>query len=79
MKINDYFVDDYVSIKNRHMSVEQKEFDFYNETDYALPMGFAYDDYYLEEDVKGNKKVDNLMVDIKIYRMSRILDSLNRD
>ena len=31
MKINDYFVDDYVSIKNRHMSVEQKEFDFYNE------------------------------------------------
>ena len=31
MKINDIFVDDYVSIKNRHMSVEQKEFDFYNE------------------------------------------------
>lgn len=56
MKINDYFVDDYVSIKNRHMSVEQKEFDFYNEN-------------VNEEnkiDFKGiEKKVDNLIMEYK--------------
>ncbi|MBD5130121.1 MAG: YfhO family protein [Ruminococcaceae bacterium] len=31
-------------------------------TDYALPMGFAYDSYFLRSEAKGNKKVDNLMV-----------------
>ncbi len=31
-------------------------------TDYALPMGFAYDGYYLKSDVKDNKKVDNILV-----------------
>ncbi|MCM1166076.1 MAG: YfhO family protein [Lachnospiraceae bacterium] len=31
-------------------------------TDYALPMGFAYDSYFLEEEARGNRKVDNLMV-----------------
>lgn len=31
-------------------------------TDYALPMGFAYDEYYLEKDVKGNVKADDLVV-----------------
>lgn len=40
---------------------KQGIYDIYK-TDYALPMGFAYDGYYLEKDVKGNKKVDNLMV-----------------
>lgn len=39
----------------------QSGYDVYK-TDYALPMGFAYDSYYLEDEVKGNKKVDNLMV-----------------
>lgn len=31
-------------------------------TDYALPMGFAYDSYFLRSEAEGNKKVDNLMV-----------------
>ncbi len=39
----------------------QGKYDVYK-TDYALPMGFAYDSYYTESEVKGNKKVDNLMV-----------------
>lgn len=39
----------------------QGMYDIYR-SDYALPMGFAYDGYYLEKDVKDNKKVDNLMV-----------------
>ncbi|MDE6728753.1 MAG: YfhO family protein, partial [Oscillospiraceae bacterium] len=42
-------------------------YDIYK-TDYALPMGFAYDDYYLEKDVKDNKKVDNLMVRAAILK-----------
>lgn len=40
---------------------KQGIYDIYK-TDYALPMGFAYDGYYLDKDVEGNKKVDNLMV-----------------
>ena len=55
-------------------------YDIY-ETDYALPMGFAYDDYYLEEDVKGNKKVDNLMVRaavLKKEQVSKYSDILNK-
>ncbi len=36
-------------------------YDIYK-SDYALPMGFAYDSYFLEEEAKGNKKVDNLMI-----------------
>ena len=36
-------------------------YDIYK-TDYALPMGFAYDGYYLEKDVKDNIKADNLFV-----------------
>ena len=44
-----------------NMIDEQGDYYIYK-TDYALPMGFAYDGYYLEEDVKGNVKVDNLMV-----------------
>lgn len=39
----------------------QGEYDVYK-SDYALPMGFAYDSYFLVEEAKGNKKVDNLMV-----------------
>lgn len=39
----------------------QSGYDVYK-TDYALPMGFAYNSYYLEDEVEGNKKVDNLMV-----------------
>lgn len=39
----------------------QGEYDIYK-TDYALPMGFAYDEYFLTDDVKDNKKVDNLLV-----------------
>lgn len=39
----------------------QGEYDIYK-TDYALPMGFAYDEYFLVDDVKDNKKVDNIMV-----------------
>lgn len=39
----------------------QGDYDIYM-TDYALPMGFAYDSYYLESEAEGNKKVDNLMV-----------------
>ncbi|MDE6733822.1 MAG: YfhO family protein [Oscillospiraceae bacterium] len=39
----------------------QGYYDIYK-TDYALPMGFAYDEYYLTEDVKDNRRVDNLMV-----------------
>ena len=40
---------------------KQGYYDIYK-TDYALPMGFSYDGYYLEKDVKDNVKVDNLMV-----------------
>lgn len=36
-------------------------YDIYK-SDYALPMGFAYDSYFLEEEAKGNKKADNLMI-----------------
>lgn len=36
-------------------------YDIYK-SDFALPMGFAYDSYFLEEEAKGNKKVDNLMI-----------------
>ena len=36
-------------------------YDIYK-SDYVLPMGFAYDSYFLEEEAKGNKKVDNLMI-----------------
>jgi len=36
-------------------------YDIYK-SDYVLPMGFAYDSYFLEVEAKGNKKVDNLMV-----------------
>lgn len=39
----------------------QGDYDLYK-TNYALPMGFAYSGYYLEEDVKDNVKVDNIMV-----------------
>ena len=39
----------------------QGNYDIYK-TDYALPMGFAYDGYYLEKDVKGNVRVDIIMV-----------------
>lgn len=39
----------------------QGEYDIYK-TDYALPMGFSYDTYLKESDVKGNTKVDNLLV-----------------
>ncbi|MBD5111241.1 MAG: YfhO family protein [Ruminococcaceae bacterium] len=39
----------------------QGNYDIYK-TEYALPMGFAYDDYLLQEDVKDNRKVDNLIV-----------------
>lgn len=39
----------------------QGNYDIYK-TEYALPMGFAYDDYFLDKDVKGNRKVDNLLV-----------------
>lgn len=39
----------------------QGKFDIYV-TDYALPMGFAYDGYYLYRDVNEKEKVDNLMV-----------------
>lgn len=52
-------------------------------TDYALPMGFAYDGYYLESDVKENKKVDNLMVraailtDEQSKKYSDILEALD--
>lgn len=52
-------------------------------TDYALPMGFAYDGYYLERDVKGNRKVDNLMVRAAILneeqaeKYSDILEALD--
>ncbi len=47
---------DYVDTQGVH-----KDYDVYK-TDYALPMGFAYDSYYTEDEVDGNKKVDNLMV-----------------
>lgn len=40
---------------------KQGIYDIYK-TDYALPMGFAYDAYYLEKDARDNIKVDNLMV-----------------
>lgn len=39
----------------------QGMYDIYK-TDYALPMGFAYDDFYYVDAVKDNRKVDNLMV-----------------
>lgn len=39
----------------------QGDYDIYK-TDYALPMGFAYDSYFYVSDAKGNKKVDNLFV-----------------
>lgn len=39
----------------------QGDYDVYV-TEYALPMGFAYDGYYLVSEVEKNKKVDNLMV-----------------
>ncbi len=39
----------------------QGEFDIYK-TDYALPIGFAYDTYFPMERVKGVNKADNLMV-----------------
>lgn len=38
----------------------QGMYDIYK-TDYALPMGFAYDDFYYVDAVKDNRKVDNLM------------------
>lgn len=50
---NKYEIYDYIDT--------QGEYDIYM-TDYALPMGFAYDSYYAESEAKGNKKVDNLMV-----------------
>lgn len=62
----------------------QGMYDIYK-TEYALPMGFAYDNYYLEEDVKDNKKVDNLMVRAAILKKdqaekySDILKKLNAD
>ncbi len=40
---------------------KQGIYDIYK-TDYALPMGFAYDGFYLDTAVEDNKKVDNLMV-----------------
>ncbi len=58
-------------MSNRVSALDKLEiYDYYDtqgfydiyKTDYALPMGFAYDDYYLTEDVMGNRRVDNLMV-----------------
>ena len=40
---------------------KQGIYDIYT-TDYALPMGFAYDNYCLQKDVEDNKKVDNIMI-----------------
>ncbi len=39
----------------------QGEYEIYK-TDYALPMGFSYDTYLAVDDVKSNKRVDNLLV-----------------
>lgn len=61
---------------------KQGIYDIYK-SDYALPMGFAYDGYYLEQDVKDNKKVDNLMVraavltDEQAEKYSDILEPLD--
>ncbi len=49
----------------------QGNFDIYK-TDYALPMGFAYDTYYVESEAKGNKKVDNLMVRAAILKEEQV-------
>ncbi len=49
----------------------QGKFDIYK-TDYALPMGFAYDSYYVESEAKGNKKVDNLMVRAAILKEEQV-------
>jgi len=49
----------------------QDNFDIYK-TDYALPMGFAYDTYYAEGEAKGNKKVDNLMVRAAILKEEQV-------
>lgn len=58
----------------------QGDYDIYK-TDYALPMGFAYDNYYLTSDVKDNKKVDNLMVRAAILnteQAEKYADILNK-
>ena len=58
---------------------KQGIYDIYK-TDYALPMGFAYDDYYLTKDVKDNVKVDNLMVRAAVLteeQASKYSDILN--
>ena len=39
----------------------QGDYDIYK-TDYALPMGFAYDGYYLDYEVKNNINLENLFV-----------------
>ncbi len=49
----------------------QGDYDIYK-TDYALPMGFAYDTYYTEDEVDGNKKVDNLMVRAAILKEDQV-------
>lgn len=49
----------------------QNDFDIYK-TDYALPMGFAYDTYYVESEAKGNRKVDNLMVRAAILKDEQV-------
>ncbi|MDE7230515.1 MAG: YfhO family protein, partial [Oscillospiraceae bacterium] len=57
----------------------QGEYDIYK-TDYALPMGFSYDTYLAVDDVKSNKRVDNLLVraavltDEQIEKYSDILE-----
>lgn len=62
----------------------QGEYDIYK-TDYALPMGFAYDEYFLDGDVKDNKKVDNIMVRAAVltadqaYKYSDILEAGDPD
>lgn len=50
----------------------QGDYDVYK-TDYALPMGFAYDTFYLESEAKGNVKVDNLMVSSAILTEEQAL------
>lgn len=57
----------------------QGEYDIYK-TDYALPMGFSYDTYLRVDDVKSNKRVENLMVraailtDEQVEKYSDILE-----
>lgn len=40
---------------------KQGNYDIYK-TDYALPMGFSYDKYYIDTDIEGTDCIDNLMI-----------------